>query len=249
MPATGPTPLNVMTYNVGNGRAQPQRLAARLAQSEADVIGLQELNDAQSQAIQAGLSGAYPHQALFPDGFAGKGLLSRFPIRQARLIDIGPERPDLQAQIELPGGPLSLINAHPTPPRLTWDGLRFHPDALKQIQTLAALAAQSDPCLLIGDFNFTPARREYGLLSAAGLSDAFREAGPRRGATLPVRLGPWKRYLWLNTLLKWLPLWPLLRVDYIWRSPSIRVHRAWIGLDAGSDHLPMLAQVSLQPIQ
>jgi endonuclease/exonuclease/phosphatase (EEP) superfamily protein YafD len=81
------------------------------------------------------------------------------------------------------------------------------------------------------------------------LSDAFREGGPGRGATLPVRLGPWKRYLWLNALLKWLPLWPLLMVDYIWRSPSIRVHRAWIGLDAGSDHLPMLAQVSLQPIQ
>jgi len=243
-PTRAQTTLTVMTYNVGNGRADPARLAARLAQSGADLIGLQELNAAQASALQH-LSAAYPHQTLFPNGFAGKGLLSRFPIRQARLIELGPERPDMQAQIELPGGPLNLVNAHPTPPRLTRRGLRFHPAALAQIETLAALAAASDPCLLIGDFNFTPAWGEYGLLCAAGLGDAFAEGGRLGGATLPVRLGPWKRYLWLNHLLKWLPLWPLFRVDYIWRSASIRVQRAWVGPDGGSDHLPLLAQVSL----
>jgi hypothetical protein len=43
-------PLTLMTYNVGNGLAQPSRLAHLLRQSDADLIGLQELARAQAEA-------------------------------------------------------------------------------------------------------------------------------------------------------------------------------------------------------
>ena len=41
------------------------------------------------------------------------------------------------------------------------------------------------------------------------------------------------------------PLTPVARVDYIWCTPEIRVEAAWVGADAGSDHLPVFARLDL----
>jgi vancomycin resistance protein VanJ len=237
--------LTVMTYNVGNGRARPERLASALRLSDADVIALQEVSHEQARAIETGLSGEYPYLSLHPGGFAGKALLSRFPIRDAELLDLGPVRPDLRAFIEVDGCSLALLNAHPPPPRPVWPGLRFDPPTWRQIQELARLALEHDPCILLGDFNLVDSRLEYAYIKTTGLRDAFGEAGRGRGSTLPKRLGPWKRLLWLNRLLRWVPMLPMLRVDYIWCTPSIEALDAWIGADAGSDHLPVLAKLAL----
>ena len=238
-------PITVMTYNVGNGRAKPERLVPVLRACEADVIALQEVNHAQAQAIEAGLTQEYAYISLHPGGFAGKALLSRYPIRAAELIDLGPERPDLRACIEVEGQMLTLLNAHPPPPRPTWTGIRFDLPTWRQIQELTRLSLEADPCLLLGDFNLADTRLEYTYLRSAGLRDAFGDAGKGRGHTLPKRMGPWKRYLTINRMLSWIPLPPMLRVDYIWYTQSLSVVDAWIGEDAGSDHLPVLAKVML----
>lgn len=237
--------ITVMTYNIGNGRARPERLAPALRLSGADVIALQEVSHAQAQAIEAELAQQYPYLSLHPGGFAGKALLSRYPIRSAELLDLGPERPDLQACIEVDGQTLTLLNAHPPPPRLARLSLRFDLPTWRQIQDLAGLALEADPCLLLGDFNLADTRLEYAYLRSAGLRDAFGDAGKSRGHTLPKRLGPWKRFLWLNRMLSWVPMPPMLRVDYIWYTQSLSALDAWIGADAGSDHLPVLAKVAL----
>jgi endonuclease/exonuclease/phosphatase (EEP) superfamily protein YafD len=33
------------------------------------------------------------------------------------------------------------------------------------------------------------------------------------------------------------------RIDYIWYTGDFRAARAWVGPDAGSDHLPVLAKL------
>jgi endonuclease/exonuclease/phosphatase (EEP) superfamily protein YafD len=38
---------------------------------------------------------------------------------------------------------------------------------------------------------------------------------------------------------------PMLRVDYIWYTQSLAALEAWIGIDAGSDHLPVAAKMGL----
>ena len=48
MPAAELRPITILTYNVGNGLAKPERLAAFLRESDADVIGLQEIDAAQA---------------------------------------------------------------------------------------------------------------------------------------------------------------------------------------------------------
>jgi vancomycin resistance protein VanJ len=34
------------------------------------------------------------------------------------------------------------------------------------------------------------------------------------------------------------------RVDYIWHTPDLVALEAWVGADAGSDHLPVLARLA-----
>ena len=241
------TQVTVMTYNIGNGRAKPEWLVPALLASGADVIALQEVNHTQAQAIEIGLGQEYPFLSLHPGGFAGKALLSHYPIQAAELLDLGPVRPDLRARIEVEGHTLTLLNAHPPPPGPTWSGVRFDQPTWGQIQELVRLSLEADPCLLLGDFNLADTRQEYTYLTSAGLRDAYGDAGSHRGHTLPRRLGPWKRFLWLNRLLSWIPMLPVLRVDYIWYTQSLSVVDAWIGKDAGSDHLPVLAKVELPP--
>jgi endonuclease/exonuclease/phosphatase (EEP) superfamily protein YafD len=237
------TPLTLLTYNLGNGRASPERLLRLVTASQAGVVALQEVSDLQAEALDQGLADLYPQRAIFPGGFAGKALLSQFPIRRAELLLLGDERPDLLVELQLENRTLTVLNAHPPPPRPGRRGVRFSASSWGEIQALVSLARQSDPCLLVGDFNLVPSRREYAVICSQGLSDAFAEAGRGYGATLPRRIGPWKRFLWLNRLVSWVPLPPVLRVDYIWCSPSVTPLEAWVGKDAGSDHLPLLGRV------
>ena len=111
-----PRAFTIMTYNVGNGLARPQALAACLRASQADIIGLQELTHAQATAIDDELLDLYPYQALEPAGIPGKGLLSKFPILSRQRLELHPGRPDLVSVVDVDGSPLRLIVAHPPPP-------------------------------------------------------------------------------------------------------------------------------------
>ena len=104
-----------------------------------------------------------------------------------------------------------------------------------------AIAQQNAPSILLGDFNMTDTYDEYAHISAAGLKDAFKASGKGRGSTLPRRVGPWKRNKWLNGLIRWVPLPPMFRIDYIWHSDHLRSLDCWVGKDAGSDHMPVMA--------
>ena len=55
----------------------------------ADIIALQEVGSSQAAALETSLLDDYPHRALHPDGLAGIGLLSRYPIA-TRLSLTGP---------------------------------------------------------------------------------------------------------------------------------------------------------------
>lgn len=237
--------FTVMTCNVGNGRARPERLTPVLRDSRADLIGIQELSAEQAGAISQDLTVEYPYQALLPGGFAGKALISRYPITNHEQLHLSKIRPDLKTTIDLDGCRITILVAHPPPPHPHWSGVRFDADTWRQINSLAHSAMDDPPSVLLGDFNLADWRREYKFLRSLGLKDAFREGGMKRGHTLPKRIGPWKRFLWLNRLLSGFPLYPLLRVDYIWYTPPIQCQQAWVGQDTGSDHLPVLARLMI----
>ena len=237
--------FTVMTCNLGNGRARPADLLPALQGSGADLIAIQELSEGQAEAIVEHMAGDFPHRAVFAGGFAGKAVLSRFPILESEQLHLSPDRPDLRAKIAVGGSEPTFLVAHPLPPKLSRAGLRFDRQTWLQITALAEAAVSSPPSVLLGDFNMADWWGEYAYLRAAGLKDAFAVAGSKRGHTLPRRVGPWRRFNTINRLLSGLSLFPVLRVDYIWYTEPIHCKAAWIGSDTGSDHLPVLARLEL----
>ena len=236
--------LTVMTFNVGNGLAAPSHLAALLRHSGADVIGLQELDPGQAEAIDRLTGDRYPHRIVRGSGFEGRGMLSRWPIIDAEWLGLIAHRPDLRAIIDVDGLPVTVFVVHPPPPRVHRQGVIFDPETEAQIDQIADVVSQTAPAILIGDFNMTARNPKYAHLTAAGLVDAFDAAGTGRGATFPTRPG---RMRTVNHHLTWMPLRPVSRVDYIWHTRDIDTQRAWVGrANAGSDHLPVLARLSLR---
>lgn len=238
--------FTIMTANVGNNRAAPQDLIPVLSDSDVDLIAIQELSDQQAEAIKSELLTKFPYQAIYPGGFAGKALLSKFPILDSKQLHFHEVRPDLKTLVDIAGTQLTVIIAHPPPPKPQWRGLKFDRQTWIQITSLAEEAITNKPAVLLGDFNLADWWGEYTFLRSKGLQDAFQVAGRNRGHTLPARVGPWKRLLAINRLLSRLTLYPMLRVDYIWYTEPLHCLDSWVGEDTGSDHLPVLANLILE---
>jgi endonuclease/exonuclease/phosphatase family metal-dependent hydrolase len=229
----------VLSYNVGNGLAPADRLVHYLYYSGADIIGLQELADDQAQAIEDQLYGAFPYRALHPGGFAGKGLLSKFPIISSESHLFADGRPDLSARLEIDGRETQVIVAHPRPPKVRVTGATFDPITLRQIQEVVRIATCGIPSLVLGDFNMTDRQPEHRLLTSAGLIDAFHEVG-QNPPSFPKRVGHPHRF---GPRTQNITLPPVIRIDYIWYTREFIARSAGIGRDAGSDHLPVVAGI------
>lgn len=219
-----PAPFTVLSWNIGNGLAAPDRLTAALRDSGADIIGLEEVSEAQAAALETGLADCYPWRALFGRGIPGKGLLSRFPVHDLEHLSFHPNRPDMHAHIERDGVRMHVIIVHPPPPAPQELNARA-----SQMEQLRRLVALPEPLLLMGDMNMVHWQQGYRDLLTAGLLDAFAEAGRGSSLTFPTRRGS-------------LPLRPMLRLDYIFHSTELTALEAWVGADGGSDHLPLFAR-------
>ncbi len=229
----------VLSYNVGNGLAPADRLVHYLYYAEADIIGLQELSDDQASAIDDQLYDAFPYRVLHPGGFAGKGLLSKFPIRSSESHPFADGRPDLSARLEIAGRDALIVVAHPRPPKVRMTGTTFDPVTTRQIQEVVRIATAGLPSMVLGDFNMTDKQPEHRMLTAAGLIDAFHEVG-RSAASFPKRVGQPHRF---GPRTQNITLPPVIRIDYIWYTRDFIARSAGIGRDAGSDHLPVVAGI------
>ena len=234
--------VTVMTVNVGNGLAPDDQVLGALRESDADIIGIEELNRRQALIVEEGLGDAYPYSAFFGDSYEGRGLLSRFPIRSADLVHIIADRPDVLAVVDIGPLLLTVIVGHPRPQELKGGRVKFRTASLRQILQLGRLAQQEFPAVLVGDFNMSPRHPGYARFEKLGLTDAFAVGGTGRGWTFPIRLGiagadPSQKRI--------VPAFPVKRFDHIWHTPDLRTERAWIGPDAGSDHASVVARILL----
>jgi endonuclease/exonuclease/phosphatase (EEP) superfamily protein YafD len=236
--------LTVMTINVGNGLAPDQRVLAALRSSDADIIGIEELNRRQALVLEEGLGDLYPYTAFFGDSYEGRGLLSRYPIVSAEMVGVVADRPDVLAAVDTGTLLLTVIVGHPRPQVMRRGRVKFETASLRQLLHLARLAEQHAPALLVGDFNMSPRHPGYARFRKLGLTDAFAEGGTGRGWTFPLRLGvvgtgdmPGDR--------KIIRAIPVKRFDHIWHTPELVTESAWIGPDAGSDHASVVARILL----
>ncbi|MFJ7884157.1 endonuclease/exonuclease/phosphatase family protein [Pseudomonas sp. NPDC096917] len=171
---------------------------------------------------------AYGRNAVYPDGHHGNAVLSKYPIKSHRNLDVsitGPEqRGLLHCVLEVPGHAqvhaicvhLSLLESH----------RQLQIVLLNQL--LKSLPPE-DPVIIAGDFNDWKLHGNAALSQRDDLHEVFERHHGKLAKTYPAR-------------------WPLLRLDRIYlrnassRAPKILDGKPWTHL---SDHLPLSVEVHL----
>ena len=233
----GASSITVATYNIhnavgGDGRFAPQRIAAVLAEIGADIFALQEVG-AHHDGIDtlASLRDATGfHAVAGPTRWHGSAaygncLLSRHPVAESARIDLTYARREsrgaLDAVVDCAGIPLRVLATHL--------GLRPAERRAQVRSLLKALEAETPhPTLLMGDLN-----------------EWFLWGRPLRWLHAHFQATPSPRSFPARA--------PLLALDRIWVEPRALLQRLWVhgsrAARAASDHLPVVAQLSLPPAQ
>jgi vancomycin resistance protein VanJ len=240
--------LRVLSWNVFVGGATPAAMRAAIAEHDPDVVLLQELIW-EELAGDPELAARYPYQLLRPGETAPSlAIFSRHPIVASGVPELPGDGWDMErivwARLDLGGQTVTLVNAHPIPPRTFERGcppLSCYNRGPRddQIAQMRAFAEElrlrtGDPLVLAGDMNVTEREEAYFDL-AAGLRDLHRAAGSGFGASWrPDDLG--------------LPA-GLIRIDYIFASEGLRP----LGLTTdcaarGSDHCLLVGDLALTDV-
>lgn len=230
--------ISLYSLNLGNSVAKWPRVAAQIEALDPDLVALQELNPTMANGLQAALCARYPHSALYPLGVAGRGLLSKHPIRSAALVERSGERGILECELDIHGRPLRIHVVHLSLLAALYGLAEPTAEDLFRSAELLLSAADGErmPGLLVGDFNSTETSAIYGRLLKLGLIDGYRLGGGGFGFSFPIG----DRYPFLSSP-------PIVRIDHLFLTPGLSVSAARLAPDAGSDHLPLYARLLLTP--
>lgn len=238
-PAAGTTAagLRVWTSNLLYTNADASGLVAGLERARPDLVCLQELTPGVAAALEEALGHAFPHRILAPATHPyGFGLLSRYPLREGRLDDLGAGNDSLQtATLDVDGRDVDVYNAHLVSPA-DFSLLRTRsPGAVTRLrhaqaeEIAARVRAGRRPAIVVGDLNAGPDQVPARSLAAVA-ADAWAVAGAGWGATWPRRL--------IGTRVG-LPA--LLRLDYVFVTHELEPIRArTLQAAGGSDHCPVV---------
>lgn len=235
--------IRVMTYNVSWLAQGPRGILAEVQAAKPDVLLIQDAAAGMRDALERHLPGFEVWQV-------GQYLIaSKLPVTlvEERVHPVGDDLAEsftyMRCQVLLGDSTFTLYNVHLLTPR---DGLaavktgahRGIPTLMRNVAAraqqgarLVAEAAQEyGPFLLTGDLNAPAASSAYHALLGIDLVDAFAAAGRGYGYTYGHTLGLRHSYL---------------RLDYILVSPHWRVRGCEVGGAGGSDHRPVIADLTL----
>jgi endonuclease/exonuclease/phosphatase (EEP) superfamily protein YafD len=224
----GPT-LRVMTANLLFGGADAAALIALVRDERVDVLAVQEFTSGAADELdRLGLGELLPHRQLGPDEWArGSALYARFPLRDGGVRRNGGGFNQAYGTLLVPGAPPVLVES-------------VHPMAPHSLDVLAAwrtdLAAQPPATpdgplrVLAGDFNATLDHAPLRRLLATGYVDAA-------DATGDGLVGTWGPYDG--------DLIPPVAIDHVLADRRIAVRDTRVHSLAGSDHRPVLAELTL----
>jgi endonuclease/exonuclease/phosphatase (EEP) superfamily protein YafD len=196
-------------------------------QSNADVVVLQEVTDIWGEKIRS-LVVKYPYFVIEPrEHGAGMAVFSRYPLN-----DVQPLKLDdsthlaILAKVSLNGRSLSVLAMHPTTP-ITPTKFKNRNRQFREAAVL--LKSLEGPRILMGDLNTTMWSPYFaGLVQDSGLKDARMGLGLKTSWPIP------------------LPSFLRLPIDHCLVSEDIHVERFEIGSRTGSDHLPIIIDLTLQ---
>lgn len=262
--------IRVLTYNVmgfafrTHSPASPNPVLQYIKASGADIVCLQEayIVPGESQGvterdIESYLGKEYPywhHVPVQPNGGSTLVLLSRFPIKKAKRLDIRSRANGAVAyKLDVNGQEVLLINVHLESFRLTQrDGAEYMSLAKKgdAIKVKSVLQARFNPVfrmhnrqanylhelikkygrervIVCGDFNDTPVSYLHQKVGE-GLQDAFIESGNGLGWTFS------------SSVFR-------VRIDHILCGTAFEPHGAKVDKSAQlSDHYPVITDLAIR---
>jgi endonuclease/exonuclease/phosphatase (EEP) superfamily protein YafD len=218
--------LTVFSANLLLRNERIADLIAEIRDVDADIVALQEYDRANRRAVESsGVLDAYQHRIEAPaDTPFGALLASKVPFVASDLVDIGG-RPVPRAVLGSAIGPIEVLNVHLSRPDVDFDGWKAqHRDLSQRVR------GRTIPMIVAGDFNATTSHRPFRDLLGAGLVDAHRARGDGLSTSWPNDRGL-------------LP--PVVRIDHLLTTDELVVRSVRNGTGAGSDHLPIVADVAL----
>ena len=213
----------LLQMNLRFNNPEPEKFLSLVGRVRPDVITLDEVSDMWSDKI-ALLFPTYPHRIVCTMGnyAGGVAILSLRPFAEGtegRCIDGGTFA---TAHLDFGGRPLEIGALH-----MHWP---WPFDQSIQIDAIAGdLANLSENTLLAGDLNAVPWSTTAARIAEAG---ALRQIGPIGVTWLYRRLPEFLRFAGLP-------------IDQVFAKGGVRIHSATTLNPAGSDHLPVLVEFSL----
>ena len=254
--------MRISTWNVNSLRVRMEHLGRWLADNAVDAIGLQELKLADEHFPRTEIEALGLHAACYGQKtYNGVAILSRAEPQDVALGvpgDNDPQRRVIAATI----GPVRLVNVYvPNGQAVGSEKYTYKLAWLERLRAyLAALQAQHEHVLVVGDFNIAPEARDvhdpkrwagqvhfseperealHRLMREVGLADAFRLFEQ------PVSEFSW----WDYRLAAFQRNWGL-RIDHILLSPELAKRCSACSIDKSprrlqrpSDHAPVIAEL------
>ena len=235
--------FTLMTCNLLKDNADCEGLIQALAQSNADVIALQELKPPLADAIAQGLGALYPYRWLIPGhDDEGMGIISRHPLADCTVRQTDPTAiPTQVVSLSAAGRQLSIINAHTRIPvlqtrrilGLEWPCGLDASERRADLHHLVALAAGlPGDLVLMGDLNLTEEEIDYGIIPESW-RNAFRLRGAGPGLTYPVKVDFFGLYI----------PFPLFRIDHVFCRNEWAIVSAQTTELPGSDHRGLVVEI------
>lgn len=220
--------LSILVSNVQVGNRDSERVLRAVRAADPDIWLALETDGWWCERLRA-LDEGFPDRFERPlDNAYGMFFRSRLPVEalDERCL-VEPDVPSIRARIRLPSGErITFYGLHPRPPH-TFQA-SFGRDA-ELIVAAREIAADGTPSVVAGDFNDVPWSRPCRIFQKlSGLLD------PRLGRGL---------YNTFNAH-SWISRWPL---DHVFFSAEFRLVRIERQQATGSDHYPLLVELSYEP--
>lgn len=224
-PAADAAQVRLLQLNVKTESRAYAGVAALLQRAEVDVVAFEEVDAAWLQALAPQRAG-FPFRVEQPrDDNFGIALWSKLPLHRAQVVEVGARGyATIDAEIEVGGGRLRVLVAHPPPPI----GATAARERDGQLLGIAALVRGGHrPAVVVGDLNATPWCPVFPAMVTLGrLQDVPAQRWP---------LGTWPAALPFGKI------W----IDHVLPTEGVVIERLEVGPDVGSDHRPVLATLRL----
>ncbi|MEM9927995.1 MAG: endonuclease/exonuclease/phosphatase family protein [Cyanobacteria bacterium P01_D01_bin.50] len=225
--------IKAMTFNMLRSNTDYNSIIKMVAENKPDIIGLQEVTPQAVPIVIESFKKDYTYHAFHPVELSHNvGILSRFPIDKVIALPAPPIKRGIQVTLRLNNGePLEAIVTHLIPfyplNQVFKLAQYWYESRSQEVSYLSNIVKQyDDPIIVMCDCNFTDTSQTYSQMQKI-MEDSFHQKGWGLGHTF---LGKF---------------FPIGRIDYIWHTKDIKTIEAYVGEQAGSDHLPVIAKLQI----